>query len=96
VAHDVRIRNQASRDEVFNEEALVLQRDADRRRGLFLQDDYIERGLGPETSRRSLVIFRTQEFSQAWAARNAYGYVKDLPARMRYVMPLTGALTGQD
>jgi prepilin-type N-terminal cleavage/methylation domain-containing protein len=97
VAHQVRVRSQGSRDSVFNTDAWVLHSDPLARRGMFLQDDYIERGLGPESSRRSFVIYRTREFEQAFRAGNPYGgYLKGLASKVLYVTPLTGALTQQD
>jgi prepilin-type N-terminal cleavage/methylation domain-containing protein len=99
VAHEIRIRGDGSKDDVFNTELEVLQNDAAKRRGMFLQDDYIDRGLGPESSRRNFVIYRTREFKQAFAPKppHAYtGYLAGLAPKVLYLAPLTGAITGRD
>jgi prepilin-type N-terminal cleavage/methylation domain-containing protein len=106
VTHEVRIRNRdgksakqtpPSQDDVFNTESQVLQKDALARRGMFLQDDYPQRGLGPESSRRSFVIYRTRDFEQAFRAGRAYtGYLASLAPKVLYLAPLNGAITRRD
>jgi prepilin-type N-terminal cleavage/methylation domain-containing protein len=104
VTHQVRIRNRdgkssketpPSKDDIFNTEVQVFQKSMLDRRGMFLQDDYVEWGLGPESSRRSFVIYKTQDFSLAYRTSRPYtNYLKDLVPKVLYVTPLTGALTG--
>jgi prepilin-type N-terminal cleavage/methylation domain-containing protein len=109
VTHEVRIRNRdgvpgdpdeqndpkTSDDDVFNTRARIA--DATRPRGMFLQDDYPQRGLGPERGRLSFVIYRTREFEQAFGAKKAYsGYLAGLENQVLYVMPLNGAIASRD
>jgi prepilin-type N-terminal cleavage/methylation domain-containing protein len=106
VTHQVRVRNRdgksdketsPSKDDIFNVEAQIFQKNVLARRGMFLQDDYVKQGLGPESSRRSFVIYKTQDFVQAYRASRAYtNYLKDLVPKVLYVAPLTGAIAGQE
>lgn len=105
VMQDIRVRNRDGRadketppseDDVFNTEAQVLDQAPRRRRGMFLQDDYPQRGLGPESSRRSFVVVRTKEFERAFATGQAYSRcLADLQSKVVHVAPLTGALVSR-
>jgi prepilin-type N-terminal cleavage/methylation domain-containing protein len=110
VAHEVRVRNRdgesgneddplkdsmSSDDDIFNTWARIT--DTDHPRGMFLQDDYFKKGLGPEFGRLSFVIYRTREFEQAFGAKKAYsGYLAGLEGQVLYIMPLTGAIASRD
>jgi len=106
VLRSIRIRNRdgrsdketpVSQDDVFNTESQVLQKDILRRRGMFLQDDYPQRGLGAESSRRSFVVYRTREFEQAFRTGEAYShYLAGLQSKVLYVAPLTGAIVSRN
>jgi len=105
VVRDIRVRNRdgrldqetpPSQDDVFNTESQVLQQDLSKRRGMFLQDDYPDRGLGPESSRRSFVVIRTKEFERAFAEGQAYSrYLAGLESKILHVAPLTGAIASR-
>ncbi len=100
VTHQVRVRRctgESSKGDIFNVETQVIKKEEQDRRGMFLQDDYVQQGLGPESSRRSFVIYKTQDFVQAYRASRAYtNYLKDLVPRVLYAAPLTGAIAGQE
>ncbi len=105
VVHGVRVRNNSGKldgdssspDDVFNTFEQVNMGNAQ-----FLQDDYFEgsvsesatdiRGLGPEASRLSFVIFKTEPFINAYNQGQAWtGYLHTL--QRRYGNRYTGALT---
>ena len=112
VVHDVRILNREGRrgseadptkdsksssDDVFNTWAKIT--DKGDPRGMFLQDDYPRRGLGPESSRRSFVVYQTREFEQAFrtGTGEAYSrYLAGLQSKVLYVAPLTGAIVSRN
>jgi len=75
VIHDVRVRNRdgvyqpdnynpdpdkVSMDDIFNSPTNI----EGYKRGMFIQDDYAEYGLGEEPSRRSFVIYDKNKFAQ--------------------------------
>ncbi|MCF7972494.1 MAG: prepilin-type N-terminal cleavage/methylation domain-containing protein [Phycisphaerae bacterium] len=101
--HGVRVRNNtgkmdsdtsASDDDVFNTLGQVQAGVA-----MFCQDDYFDdeaseviSGLGPEASRLSFVIYKTEPFAKAFNRGKAWtGYLKSACQR-RYVNRYTGAL----
>lgn len=70
VTHEVRVRNRDgylrpvnlndSDDDIFNSPVNIVSNN----RGMFVQDDYAERGLGAELSRNSFVIYDTAYFDK--------------------------------
>jgi prepilin-type N-terminal cleavage/methylation domain-containing protein len=101
--HGVRVRNNAGKmdsdtslsgDDVFNTLGQVQAGVA-----MFCQDDYFDEdasdiisGLGPEASRLSLVIYRTEPFAEAFARGKAWTDYLQRSCQRRYVNRYTGAL----
>ena len=100
VIHDVRVRNRdgerdtsptVSFDDVFNKKVQV-----DTGIGMIYQDDYANLGLGMDESRRSFVIFDSQEFRRAYEKGQAYsGYLQRLLPDAIYINPYTGTMIGK-
>ena len=101
VIHEVRVRNRngksgtstLSKDDTFNTVAKIT--DPNDPRGMFVQDDYMEERLGPESSRSSFYIYNKAEFTKAYnegrAWRDCLSRLKD---RRLSIAPLTGTLMG--
>ena len=101
VIHEVRVRNRngesgtskASRDDTFN--TVVKITDPNDPRGMFVQDDYMQEKLGPESSRGCFYIYSKAEFTKAYNERRAWsGCLSRLKDRPLSIAPLTGTLTG--
>jgi Tfp pilus assembly protein FimT len=107
VVHGVQIRNRdgyvdsasntnISSDDIFNKKTQV-----DAGIGMFYQDDYFgtswskysNLGLGPEPSRKSFVVYKKDQFEQAYEKGRAWsGYLVMLTNEITYVSPHTGTL----
>ena len=91
VVHDVRVRNRTGRiddtssDDIFNTTANV---DPANAIAMFYQDDYANRGLGQERSRKWFVVYDKKAFDAVRANRRWTDYLADLDKV--YVNPRTG------
>ncbi len=83
VVHDVRVHNRISADDVFNAMANV-----DMGVGMFYQDDYANKGLGQEPSRKWFVIYDKKAFDAVRTSQRWSDYLTDLDKV--YVNPRTG------
>ncbi len=104
VIHDVRVRNRhgkfqpdnnnatkTSLDDVFNSPENMDNYNI----GMFVQDDYANRGLGEEPSKNMFIIYDREQFQQAYDAGKAYsGYLEPLKLRdgFVYINPYTGTI----
>jgi hypothetical protein len=101
VIHEVRVRNRngksgtstVSKDDTFNTVAKIT--DPNDPRGMFVQDDYMQEKLGPESSRSCFYIYSKAEFTKAYNQQRAWsGCLSRLKDRRLSIAPLTGTLTG--
>ena len=104
VVQKVRIRNRdgktettqtqdISKDDTFNTESKVT--DSSDPIGMFIQDDYGDRGLGAEWSRKKFVIYDRDEFKDVLKSRTSWRYAEylvDLEKSRIYINPYTGTL----
>jgi Tfp pilus assembly protein PilE len=101
VIHDVRVRNRngeyqpnnsnpskTSMDDIFNSSENIENHNI----GMFVQDDYAERGLGAEPSRNSFVIYDKVEFI-AMNKTDRFNYLQSLDKIYKiYINPYTGTM----
>lgn len=95
VIHDVRVRNRDgdyqpinlgnSRDDIFNSPVNIT----DNKTGMFVQDDYADRGLGEEPSRNNFVIYDKVEFNRMNKTAR-FDYLQGLGKI--YINPYTGTM----
>jgi prepilin-type N-terminal cleavage/methylation domain-containing protein len=95
VIHDVRVRNRDgdyqplnlndSADDIFNSPVNIT----DNKTGMFVQDDYADRGLGAEPSRNCFVIYDKTEFGPM-NETTRFNYLQGLDKV--YINPYTGTM----
>lgn len=98
VIHQVRVRNedgiyqpdnsvatQLSEDDIFNSPENIENLEI----GMFIQDDYAERGLGAELSRNNLIIYDKIQFDKL-DAQEKYDYLKSIEPI--YINSYTGTM----
>jgi len=95
VIHNVRVRNKhgdfqplnlsESADDIFNSPENIIDND----RGMFIQDDYAELGLGQESSRNKFIIYDKTQFDKLDGG-GRFNYLSGL--EFIYINPYTGTM----
>jgi Tfp pilus assembly protein FimT len=100
VIHEVRVRNRdgkyqpsnplESQDDIFNSPENIK----DHNIGMFIQDDYADRGLGAEPSRNSFIIYDRNIFEKLNESRRWSDYLEhlDVTGNRVYINPYTGTM----
>lgn len=98
--HPVRVRNRdgkyqpsnplESQDDIFNSPENIK----DHNIGMFIQDDYADRGLGAEPSRNSFIIYDRNIFEKLDESRRWSDYLEhlDVTGNRVYINPYTGTM----
>jgi len=103
ITHEVRVWNRHGRtdsssttstDSVFNSQTEVAEGES---RAMFLQDDYPELGLGPESSRMSFIVCEKVGLVEAYTKKLLWtNYLQYRMAERVYVSPYTGNLISSE
>ena len=98
VIHEVRVRNRdgkyqpsnplESQDDIFNSPGNIENHNI----GMFIQDDYADRGLGAEPSRNSFIIYDRDTFEKVDKDKRYDDYLEDLASQEIYINPYTGTM----